>query len=507
MAVQFEQIFTAHPVGQGLFYTGIIRYKGARGSEGIFRMVFDCGSFNYKNCAEEVSLFIENNLSDNAPIDLLVISHFDQDHINFLKPLLKDRKVKHLVAPFINYEERITLSLNYLNDIDGVDNDPNNPGFTLDCIIDPLAALSDSLDENSQVTFITGGDNNSFERENQDENNENKNNDGIYDIEFGFEEPLADFVTNALTTIPNGVSVKSTTDSNKGVAKFRVSGTAIMDFLFYRINLGNKKEEYFKEVYHAFVIEYHKELKDNPNPDFKAVLDVIKNIKSGKRISEIFKAAEKKVEVSEKPRRGLGNINSTALSMLHRNRVSFYNFILKASSPNHYLPYSHSFEPFIIHKYDGTNGTRNEQYLTRGFHDHDYFHHRFYRHHDPEFIPLKNDTNFVLPNTLLTSDSFLLTATEVNNLYAKYKEYWDDFWLLQIPHHGSKDNSDKTLFNRIPTNICKFMNYGVEKTWKMAWRHPSPELINDLTATGAAKKLFPVTEFMGLRFHYAIHTH
>ena len=83
-------IRTIHPVGQGGFYTEIFR-------DGIndHCIVYDCGSEN----KQKLKSAIRSALPDNTPIDILFISHFDSDHVNGIKELIKHHTIKCVVMP------------------------------------------------------------------------------------------------------------------------------------------------------------------------------------------------------------------------------------------------------------------------------------------------------------------------------------------------------------------------------------------------------------------------
>ncbi|MBB6446710.1 MBL fold metallo-hydrolase [Bacillus benzoevorans] len=87
--------FVTYPVGQGLFYAGKLIENGE-----IFNFIYDCGSKTNKehlmNCITEYQTF--NGTND---IDMLVISHFDSDHVNGLQELAKKFKVKRVFFPYI----------------------------------------------------------------------------------------------------------------------------------------------------------------------------------------------------------------------------------------------------------------------------------------------------------------------------------------------------------------------------------------------------------------------
>lgn len=86
-----ESNFTLWPVGQGLFYSGSI-------DENKFNFIYDCGSSNI-DISRIVDKFIEN--SSTSIIDMLVISHFDNDHVSGLPYLLnKIEKVRKIFIPY-----------------------------------------------------------------------------------------------------------------------------------------------------------------------------------------------------------------------------------------------------------------------------------------------------------------------------------------------------------------------------------------------------------------------
>lgn len=81
---------TFHPVGQGAFYSEKING---------FNFVYDCGALPYKKTQKKV---ISQSFDKTDEIDLLAISHFDEDHINLI-PALKAtvKKIKTVVFPLM----------------------------------------------------------------------------------------------------------------------------------------------------------------------------------------------------------------------------------------------------------------------------------------------------------------------------------------------------------------------------------------------------------------------
>ena len=84
-------------VGQGLFYIGDIKCEDGKS----FRFIYDCGAEKVSN----IRSAIDDYIAESIIIDMLVISHFDKDHISGLELLLK--KVKKIKKIFIPYYDDI----------------------------------------------------------------------------------------------------------------------------------------------------------------------------------------------------------------------------------------------------------------------------------------------------------------------------------------------------------------------------------------------------------------
>lgn len=86
--------FKFDTVGQGLFYWGILNDNDRQ-----FSFVYDCGSTSKTRIDERVENFKEI-LGCCQELDMLVISHFDEDHMNGISELLIDTKVKNVFIPY-----------------------------------------------------------------------------------------------------------------------------------------------------------------------------------------------------------------------------------------------------------------------------------------------------------------------------------------------------------------------------------------------------------------------
>jgi hypothetical protein len=98
-------------VGQGLFSSGCIKMKAAPN----FHWVYDCGT-NSSPTLIQNSVYKYNQQENNTDIDLLVLSHFDSDHISGVKELLKNgRKIKYWVVPYYPLWQRLVIASIYNN--------------------------------------------------------------------------------------------------------------------------------------------------------------------------------------------------------------------------------------------------------------------------------------------------------------------------------------------------------------------------------------------------------
>ncbi|AXH83491.1 TPA: MBL fold metallo-hydrolase [Haemophilus influenzae] len=93
-------------VGQGLFSSGRIQM----GDAPSFHWVYDCGTNSSPKLIQN-AIQKYNQQENNADIDLLVLSHFDKDHISGVKELLKNgRKIKRWVVPYYPLWQRLVIA-------------------------------------------------------------------------------------------------------------------------------------------------------------------------------------------------------------------------------------------------------------------------------------------------------------------------------------------------------------------------------------------------------------
>lgn len=472
--------FTAHPVGQGLFYSGRISLTND-GYDEHFNFVFDCGSMNKKQCEDEINNYHTNIFPDNSALDLLVISHFDEDHVNHIYELLKsNRKAKKIVAPLLNFTERFSLLLKWLSS-GGNKSLASGEFFFIQLILDPDTTLTTLLDgDGGEIIYITSDpDNPSFPLADSENKITEEGQNLKFTLDFGQKQVMPKDRKDSILATESIGNAKTISDSNRPT--LRLGAVSIMEFLFYKKEIGTNESELYDELYRLFIAQYKKYFTNPERPTIVEITEIVKQIKTATPVKKLFKEAQNNLKFTTFKNVNIEDLNTTALCLLHRNtrhqetqglfnKRRYFHREMKAYTIQKFehltLPFSRTLVPL------------NPQY----------------RYHI-------NNTN---PNVFLTSDSFLLRLTDVDALYKRYKNYWDDYWLFQVPHHGSNNNADVTLFSRIPPDTELFINYGVVKAWGGKWRHPSSQVITDIISTGHSINVSPVHEYLGLEFEYIL---
>lgn len=104
--------FMNYNVGQGGFYIGMIDEEGDK----PFIFIYDCGTNSKKMFLQEAIGKANNRfmLKNKNVIDILVLSHFDADHINGVSDLLKTNTVKKLFIPFFHPDALFLFKASFL---------------------------------------------------------------------------------------------------------------------------------------------------------------------------------------------------------------------------------------------------------------------------------------------------------------------------------------------------------------------------------------------------------
>lgn len=102
-----------HAVGQGLFSSGTLAKHDGRYLPG-YRWVYDCGTSSSKRHLNSSIAALEERVekkSGSKPIlDLVVVSHFDHDHISGLVSLLSKFRVRDLLLPYLPLWQRLAIA-------------------------------------------------------------------------------------------------------------------------------------------------------------------------------------------------------------------------------------------------------------------------------------------------------------------------------------------------------------------------------------------------------------
>lgn len=102
-----------HSVGQGLFSSGMLA-EPEGWHRPAYRWVYDCGTCSPKHHLDSSISFLENQggrIVEGKPfLDLVVVSHFDRDHINGLVTLLSKFHVRDLLLPYLPLWQRLTIA-------------------------------------------------------------------------------------------------------------------------------------------------------------------------------------------------------------------------------------------------------------------------------------------------------------------------------------------------------------------------------------------------------------
>lgn len=109
MEKQFNFIRIIHPIGQGAFYSEQIEYNDSN-----YNVVFDCGSWRNPNPTKNLKSEVSSRFNKGDEIEILFISHFDNDHVNGVQTLIKHGiKIKNIVIPLVEEKDFWFFSQEY----------------------------------------------------------------------------------------------------------------------------------------------------------------------------------------------------------------------------------------------------------------------------------------------------------------------------------------------------------------------------------------------------------
>jgi hypothetical protein len=108
--MSFPDTFSYHfyPVGQGLFSAGSISGHAERKSR--FLWVYDCGSLSSQSLIDNGIRDLKKLARERNRIDLLILSHFDHDHISGIVRLVNEFKIGTLMLPYMPLAQRLIIA-------------------------------------------------------------------------------------------------------------------------------------------------------------------------------------------------------------------------------------------------------------------------------------------------------------------------------------------------------------------------------------------------------------
>lgn len=108
MSLEYRFSYHFYPVGQGLFSAGAIRRYDKK--EPLFLWVYDCGTSSSQGLVDNSILNLKFFAGQRKKIDLLTLSHFDEDHINGVVRLLAEFKIGTLMLPYMPLAQRLLIA-------------------------------------------------------------------------------------------------------------------------------------------------------------------------------------------------------------------------------------------------------------------------------------------------------------------------------------------------------------------------------------------------------------
>lgn len=104
-----------HPAGHGTLFSGRVRQGESRKASDDFVWIYDCGSKRRSHLRGLIEA-LSTQLAPKNCIDMLCISHFDDDHVCGIELLLKEMRAGILVLPYLSLEARLRIASQVLEE-------------------------------------------------------------------------------------------------------------------------------------------------------------------------------------------------------------------------------------------------------------------------------------------------------------------------------------------------------------------------------------------------------
>jgi hypothetical protein len=406
--------FTFHPVGQGLFYSGRI---SCNNNNLQTNFVYDCGINNYNKHFENIVKKYAGSLPGKS-LDMLVLSHFHEDHINGLKLLFDEGiTIKKCFIPYFTPEERFIIWASVWNEL-------GDEEWYFNFLMDPITYLINNNVE--QVIIIGKGSGDSGENEDPAPPESPDNFDNYKEK----DKANADSTVNIDKLVKDDELQRSILNNFKQWEDFVKN-----EKLFIRSHKG------YITISCAWYFRFFN-LKDNLSNEIQVFKDSLKKdgIDFLKLQNEPLYMKEKQKEVKKCYRnafKGKDGINMTSLTVYH-SPIDEHMHHFYALLGNCYCPGCFMF------------------YGKRHTHNHFY--------------------NYCITGQLLTGDINLNNIDNLDEFLKHYQKVLNNVFLFQLPHHGSEHNWNKKLLN-----VLSFCNIWVASAGlHNSYNHPSDKVFNDI---------------------------
>jgi hypothetical protein len=503
-----RQIFRFHPIGQGLFYSGVITGLKDERPKAEFKFVFDVGTKSSpKFIEDEIKTFHDQHFPDGSVLDMLVISHFDSDHCSHVHELLKGtRRVRRIVVPFLPFEERLYLALGGEESPD--DADEGTTPLDAAYLLNPLNALRERLSEDGEIWIVTSDPSEEgFEYSVGDDSTPDLGADTVtVELSLAGVDPSETERLAAITDMGgDGAETRYRVVSERTRSQLAIGGRKIMEFQFYRKPFTHDGV-FFSKLKEAFYNEYFpgKSEKEVSVDDLATVIkeEFRSSAKLKSMIESMYEKGIRKDHVGVPSVTELKNLNTTALCMMHRNMQSIrwadgLVKIVNHSNPSIYKKERWTHYKFSYNKKEWPKGENTSapsvrfKIITTS---------KEIRSLDPFEIDLYSVAGpqdmfwECYPNTLLTSDIFLIDEQEeIDPFRKRFGKLLPMVFLFQIPHHGSGNNSDEKLYRILPAGISTIVNHGSTSS-----KNPAKSVLDAIDVCGHTKNIHHATELIGL---------
>ena len=435
--MEVEADFKFHPIGQGCFYTGKIKISNSAGS---LNFVYDCGT-------DSKISYLENEISNykkelnNKPLDLLIISHFHEDHVNRVVQLLEGIECKQLVIPYYDPMERLLLctATSAIDDYKLILTNPisffsNRDRFKIGEII--IVGAPENDNNQSDVN-----DSESSHKKRLLENYENLSTDIRYE--------------NILDGKEKSIVIEKINTLEKNVLNF-----SKVEFLRKPYLLSSDIWEF------KFYLKKH----DNPILIRKFTNDVTTILENDDiELTDLFDSGRLK-ELTKIYKKHFGqDLNVTSLVLYHGPlcTVTFNNL-------------SFSIGQYCVH-------TRCVPYCC------------YQCFHDDRIRCHQDDCHAVKLGTLLTGDIDISSQRKVEKIRTYFNGLMDKVCIFQVPHHGSKNNWPLIHPSGLESFCYYIVNHGLGRN-----KHPSPEVVDYIKINCANDSLYLNNEVDNFRYGFNI---